>query len=242
MAIPPLVAAALRLPPVELTQVKKAGRRLRGAMALESVDWPRGADQRHEDDVGVYEEGGWSIGFGKPGKEAFRKRKPKPDDMTPRLRRRDASSPYQPAFGHIFGELRAIGQQSRDALTVVGTLIYRMAFVLDHQERSPGHTRYAPAQSVMDWLGTEVPSVTEHQLPLRVWLGMLDAIGLNEDVKYSERSGSPTRIRVTDVGRENTCLTTAHVVAYNSESSPQSPSSPACALLEESARFRLTSR
>lgn len=179
----------------------------------EAKGWPKGADRDHQSFVRLYEVGDWELGFGKPGKEAFRKKKPNANDMVPTVWHRGLPVSETPA---LFEETWAIFEgmarsDEWDALEVCARLLFRNAYLLDHGPDARGHLRYAPPPVVMDFLAGRRAGGTS--MTLDVLHHFIELIALNEDVKYStikKTSGAPYDLATT--GRPTSLITALHFI------------------------------
>lgn len=187
-----------------------AAKSRREAAIAEASAWPSGPSVRKKIITEVFAEGDYVVSLGKPGKEAAPGYDPhNPSDMTPIVHYRGGDLGYLPSFTDLFVGLQNAATDagaSNQSLLLLGHLMARSAYMLDHREYRPGVWRYAPPDTVMSLLSADIGFVDG--LPLRVFLEVLEAIALNEDVKYSMRSG-----RLTNAGRVNTMLTFAHLCA-----------------------------
>ncbi|MFX1486395.1 MAG: hypothetical protein ACFFBS_04785 [Promethearchaeota archaeon] len=184
----------------------------------EAKSWPKGLSQSSKTYQNLYVIGENKVCLGKPGKEAAPDYKQcttkdgvqtnNPNDMFPviflgqnRLRR-------SLTFEDMFGLLLEMGKKSEFALELMGSLLVRNAFMLDHKETEPGIWRLSPPTVVIDRIRMLVPEVGE--IPLDVLLYFTDVIALNEDVKYSTLGYDTVN---QAYGRRNTLLTFAHLTA-----------------------------
>ncbi len=154
--------------------------------------------------------GDYEIGFRKPGKEA---NLPPPrtnlNDMLPTIRGGGEIIEYAPGFSTIYAELEHIGKQTNTlALELIACLFYRAAFMLDHREFEPDCWRYEPSERILDEIESWVPVMGD--VPSRVFLHLVEAISVNEDVKYFTL-GKDIR---SGTGRTNNLSTCTHICAY----------------------------
>jgi len=129
-----------------------------------------------------------SVAVGKPGKEANPDRKnPNLNDMTPSLLLGGQDIGYRPSFGDVFSGIQefasAAGGSGSTALQVMGALFFRNAYMLDHIEIEPGIWRYRPPEASISYLEAANPLIGE--VPVRTLLHLIEALALNEDVKYN---------------------------------------------------------
>lgn len=152
---------------------------------------------------------GYEVGVGKPGKETERTR-PNTYDMWPFIRKDGVFEGKSASFGDIFHELEHMSNKSKDALELLGCLLARSALMLDH-EVMDSKVVYTPHQAVLEEIRRDIP--TMFNVPLDVFLQYLDAIALNEDVKYQKNVNANGKPYSTSAGRPNNLLTCAHLVA-----------------------------
>lgn len=201
----------LRLPPGRLGTLSKERR---CDAIREAVSWPGGQDQSHKTYYVVSKNGEYSVALGKPGKEAAPDYpRPNPNDMTPTVLRENLELGFTPSFYDIFREFQHLGigdgRVPESSLDLVGCLLFRSAFMLDHEERTPGDRtwRWHPPESVMTYLDSLAPTMGEPPLPTRTFLALIDALAWNEDVKYN-----PDCTVSGGTGRQNTLLTCANII------------------------------
>jgi hypothetical protein len=155
----------------------------------------------------------YSISLGKPGKEATTEYRgtQNPDDMKPSIFFRGENLQKSATFQDVVKDLEEVGKVSKYALELLGCLIFRSAFLLDHKTveggEEEGKYRYFPNQAVVNKIAEFVPIV--YGVPTEVFLHYLDAIALNEDVKYSSRYDLSKK----DVGGRNNLLTYVNLIA-----------------------------
>jgi len=85
--------------------------------------------------------------------------------------------------------------------------MFRSAFMLDHEEIEPGCWRYSPPDDVMTEIEKWTPAAAN--VPIQVFLQLIDTLALNEDVKYQTLGYEIQK----GVGRRNNLATCAHIVA-----------------------------
>lgn len=153
---------------------------------------------------------GTEVFFLKPGKEVFNIKRPKPYDMTPCIGNTDRRL----KFDEVWTFISRISVIDFDLFKAVLTLIYRNAFLIDHQETKPGIIRYQPSEEVIQAI-REIEETIGDSMPSGLYglLHFLDVLGWNEDVKYHTDKGSPTfkGNYGFNVGRINTLLTCIRV-------------------------------
>lgn len=190
----------------------------REKFVAEAISWDSGPNQENRVYTEVYSSGDYSIGVGKPGKEAnpnykgFRNYKTgikgnNPHDMNPHILLNGKKIEKDLTFEGIFGEIEMMKKDNLFGLEIFGMLIYRMAFMLDHQKDDKGNWRYSPPEEIINLLEEKIPKVSEK--PIRAFLYFLDVLGINEDIKVTQGGHGVSQ----DYGRINTLLTFCHLVA-----------------------------
>lgn len=190
----------------------------REEFVAEAISWASGSNQESRVYTEVYSSGDYSIGVGKPGKEAnpdykgFRNYKTgikgnNPHDMNPHILFKGKKIEKDATFEEIFGEIEGMKQEDLFGLEIFGMLIYRMAFMLDHKLNVNDNWRYAPPGEIINLLEKRIPMVS--QKPIKCFLYFLDILGVNEDIKVTEGGHGVSQ----DYGRINTLLTFCHLIA-----------------------------
>jgi hypothetical protein len=152
---------------------------------------------------------GYEVGVRKPGKEAdWEPPRTNPNDMLPTIRFNGEVIEYAPGFTAIFEVLQDLGVgRNTLALELIGCLLFRSAFMLDHEEMEPACWRYVPPASVVADIEKWTPTAAD--LPIQVFLHLIEALALNEDVKYKTLNYDIQK----GYGRRNNLATCAHIVA-----------------------------
>jgi hypothetical protein len=210
-----------RYPPLELPEGRLGPMTndRRRAAVQEAIGWPQGTslDDQVRTSIYTYREPEtgfvWEVALAKPGKEAFRSGdRRNPNDMYPVLIRDDLVIEYTESFGGIWAEMEAVSERPRGplALEILGRLFVCGAYMAYHHEVSPGVWRIRDdAEMLKVWSDLEnCVAHTSHvqgNIPMRVFVHLVDAIGLQEDTKYVTRNG---RIAGT-TGRPNNLATCA---------------------------------
>jgi hypothetical protein len=163
--------------------------------------------------VGQYE-----VGFRKPGKEAaLVGPRYNEHDMLPTIRHQGAVIEYTPGFTTIYRELELLARKASNtlALDLLACLLYRAAFMLDHEPIDAASWRYAPPVTVVEAIESWVPEMAG--FPPAVFLHLVDAIALNEDVKYLGRAlangKTEEQFLASGAGRPNNLSTCTHIAA-----------------------------
>ena len=212
----------LELPSGRLGPFAKARRT---QAVLEAISWPTGTSQEaqvattlfaYQDPDGY----SWEILLSKPGKEAFRQVRTNPNDMLPRITRDGIEIPYGEAFAGIWNEIENISRTSdgQFAIDLIARFVVACAYMVGHKESVPGSGIWRVSSSpAMERfyadLERRVRTTTYLQghIPLRVFLNLIEAIALQEDVKYFTLNNGKF---VGGQGRVNTLTTTAGVIHY----------------------------
>lgn len=213
---------ALELPDGQLGAFAKA-RRL--AAIREAISWPAGPSREQQVSTSLFEHTDvrgfrWQVVLSKPGKEAFLSQRRNVNDMFPRVLRDGTDINYGESFAGIWNELenirRSPGGSGAYALELIARFVIAAAFMVGHQEVEPGIWRISRSpdmQKFYDDLESLVLATTfiQGNVPLRVFVNLIEAIALQEDVKYftlgnCEYPGQK--------GRENNLKTTAGVIRY----------------------------
>lgn len=205
----------LSLPPGRV--LSRAGRQLRATAISEAMGWPR-PSQGTVDRVIYDVDDRFQVGVRMPGKEADPTRRDvNRFDMLPIIWRDGAANPFDSGFNDICRSLFDVGSaahmtRSEGNARVLGALLYRLSWALDHREIE-GRVRYVPTDdaiarvATLPWVRIQTPS-TEHDFPVTVFLFFLEVLALNEDMKYFVRRRS-----ITSTGRPNTLQTCARALA-----------------------------
>lgn len=195
---------------------KKLATEKRMASVVEAIGWPTGSDVDHKLPTVIFTAGEYEVRLSKPGKEAapgyeYAKHKDgtkgrNPNDMRPEITVRGALIEKNASFRDIFEELQKIHLQSVDGIRLLAILLARSAYMADHVEVRPGILRYHPPVELIHELKGLIPSA--YEVPIEVFLHYLDALALNEDVKYHTLGydiGS-------GIGRRNNLLTCVNII------------------------------
>jgi len=153
--------------------------------------------------------------FLKPGKETLRAT-PNIHDMFPNVGSNNQSETDDYTFEIMWEYLIKISIINQITFKKVLVLLYRLCFLLDHQELEPGKLRYSPSKALSDYIdkidfslkdGFKDKFKTE-EIGLLEYLHFIDLIGWNEDIKYHVINSSPDFKTVNRrTGRVNTILT-----------------------------------
>lgn len=223
----------LRLPEGNLGPV---GRPKRTSAIQEALTWPLGPSTGDKLWKTIYKEGDYEVRLGKPGKESeWDGAKQRFHDMTPTIfldgkamtmLRDGREVPFTPTFMEIFASLLKTSLskfESGEVSLVLGALLFRSAYMLDHVAPSneADFWHWNPDEQVVAYLREHHPFFNENgvPVPVMVYLHMLDALALNEDVKYSTdpSTGGRSFLGVTDTGRTNTLKTCVNVLSLTAD-------------------------
>lgn len=176
----------------------------------EAKTWSSGPSPKQKVITEFYRESEYTVSLAKPGKEAAADYTPlNAWDMTPVVHFEGSDVGYLPSFSDLFSAIQTAAvasATSHRSIELLGHLFARSAYMLDHVRLADGRWRYHPPAVAMGLLHSEIPFVDG--LPISVFLQVIEAIALNEDVKYTSRAGE-----LSTAGRVNTMLTLAHLCA-----------------------------
>ncbi|MEA2451530.1 MAG: hypothetical protein QOG04_240 [Actinomycetota bacterium] len=188
----------------------------------EAIAWKIGASFQDRETTVVSTFDSHSVRVEKPGKEFdFSGEKFNPNDMLPGAYLKDQRIPFTPTFGEIWKEIEDFSKAGeKDAVELIACLLFRAAYMLDHVQANTGW-RFEPPERVMSLIEAQTPTVETaagQLIPVRVFLHLIEAVSLNEDVKYyglAERKSPGTGIhRIKGgIGRRNNLTTCAHLIA-----------------------------
>ena len=202
------LAAILQLDPKAIKEAKA----LRVKSIDDAVSLPKGPSRENMSYHVLWSGQGYEVGVGKPGKETVTKNtvNPNVNDMWPFIRKGADFEDKSASFDDIFYELEHMGNRSRYSLELLGCLLIRSALMLDH-EIVDGKVVYAPPKAIIDEISKDITSM--FKVLLSVFLQYLEAIALNEDVKYQRRLNTKGKPYAKAAGRLNNLLTCAHLIA-----------------------------
>lgn len=211
-----LVNKELKLPEAKLTAF---ARPLRIEALQEAISWEGGEDQQNRKITILYNFKDYSVAVGKPGKEAApdykgfvhyktKERGNNPHDMNPQILRKGEKIGKDYSFGDMFEHIERLMHSDLFGLELLGMLLFRAAFMLDHKRDEKGKIRYSSSEDVLKILEKRIPSIDE--IPIRVFLHFLEILSLNEDIKMNQGGYGDFK---QDYGRTNTLLTFVHLIA-----------------------------
>lgn len=161
----------------------------------------------------------YAVKLGKYGKEYYRKNDEQkhsskvrnPNDMHPTVFINGKIIDFDPSFDHVFNFFQVVSEKSKDALRILGCLVFRNAFLLDHYKfiDTDGITsfRYKPPRDAIDFI-SNIISLYDG-ISIEAYLYYMEAIALNEDVKYQTLGYDLLK----GVGRTNNMKTYANIIA-----------------------------
>lgn len=196
---------------IDKAQLKEA-KSLRNQSISNAVSLEKGKNQENMILHVVWSDGKYEVGLGKPGKEAKESRTNiNPNDMWPFVRAKSGQYVVESAtFKNVFKELEHMHAKSKYALELLACLLARSALMLDH-EMVDGKVAYNPPKDVIDEIKKDIP--TAYKISLEAFMHYLDAIALNEDVKYKTKGDLRGKPYGNQAGRPNNLMTCAHLIA-----------------------------
>ncbi len=151
------------------------------------------------------EEPAFTVGLGKMGKEYYRKNK-NVNDMRPTITNNEKlMGNVKGGFNDIF-ELMFLLREKKAVLMAFVVLFLRNALILDHKIID-GKYCYNPDAKLVQYICKRCPEY--ERVPMEVYIHFLDAIALNEDVKYWTRGQLN---KSNGIGRENNMKTYIHLI------------------------------
>ncbi len=211
-----IINAELKLPNVKLTPFARP-RRLEALK--EALNWDKGHSQENRKVTALYTIGGFTIAVAKPGKEAApdykgarhyktHEKTNNPNDMLPHILKSGNQVDKNWTFVVMFEKIEELMHSDLFGLELIGMLLFRAAFMLDHKKNEQGNWRYEPPKKVIKILEDRIPIVGG--VPVNVFLHFLEVLSLNEDVKVSTLGYTDLP---QDYGRINTLLTFTNLIA-----------------------------
>lgn len=215
-----LVSTVQRLNQLPTRKLNNLAQPIRKATVNEAISWPTGKNQDKRITTVVYKIDNYTIGVEKPGKEAApgytngtdyitKKKTNNPNDMLPILHYKGKRNDNVFSFFDLFSGIENLMRADIFGLEILGMLVFRMAFVLDHKEVKEGQFRLNINPENMDILKKRIPSIS--LIPTDVYLHYLELLALNEDVKYHTLNYNPEFKQ--DYGRVNTLLTLVNLIS-----------------------------
>jgi len=227
----------LKLPLVKNLTADSHHRRY--ASLHEALSWKSGPSQDKRKTTYLYNHSGFDIGARKPGKEAAAdysrinhynscpccdgklEGTNNPNDMLPITLKNNLIVPEsQPwTFEYMFESVEKLMRQDTLGIELLGSILFRMAFMLDHKEEN-GNWRLKLPENTISELEKRIPIIGE--VPTRVFIYFLEILAINEDIKVHTlgyvdlkqiKPETKKGFSFVDYGRTNTLLTFCHLIA-----------------------------
>jgi len=210
----------VKLPSIRLNSFSEIRRK---EAVMEALSWEKGPDQENRIIHELYlSPDHYVVGVAKPGKEAHpdyrgcryytgeRKgeKTNNPNDMHPFILKSGKRVGKNLTFEDMFESIEGLMRADLFGLELMGMLLFRAAFMLDHKKNTNGNWRYQPSDFIVEMLENRIPKVSG--MPIRVLLHFLEVLSLNEDVKVYSLGYKDFK---KDYGRINTLLTFTHLIA-----------------------------
>jgi hypothetical protein len=196
----------LKLPDGNLGPIMKASQK---STVVEAKQFQIGSSENNQLWTKLYEIDGYKIGVIKPGKEYFWEGdKQNINDMRPTVRRDGEPLDIIQSFTEIFELFEDLRNQDSESLELLGCILYRMAYMLDHNLNNQNKFRLSIPNHTSNRLMENFPKLGS--LPIRVFIYYLEVISLNEDVKYDTLDGFDI---TKGTGRRNNLLTNVNLIA-----------------------------
>lgn len=156
-------------------------------------------------------DGRYKVGVGKYGKEYYLNtikwkdghKGNNPNDMRPIIWVDGTEIDFDGSFDHVFNFFQSVSHLDEKALEILGCLMIRNAYLLDHDD----NLEYHPSEEAVAYVQQIMPEYDG--ISIEAYLHYLEMIAWNEDVKY-HTLGFDVH---SGVGRKNNMLTYAHVIA-----------------------------
>lgn len=208
-----LINEELCLPDIALGKFSSV---LRHEAVTEAITFSSGSSLDDKIFTCLYQFNEYEIGVMKPGKEVFEDKLRRFDgsrgnnfnDMTPSIKNNGLLLPRTLSFIEIFEVFEDLMHKEKVILEIFGAMLYRSAFMLDHKPIGDSVWRLKLPENSINQLKKFLPTVVE--LPIEVFLYMLDVLALNEDVKYNTLGYN---VFTQGYGRRNNLLTYSHLIA-----------------------------
>lgn len=202
--------------PEDITPITYA-RSLRRHYVEEALNWEGGNDQNNRIRTTVHKVRNFKICVDKPGKEAAPDYKGARNyltgektnninDMLPLILKDGEKYTKNLTFEEMFEKVEMMMTSNKMGLDLLGTLLYRSAYMLDHKLIN-GKIFYQPNKDTLKTLIEILPYIGD--IPTDIFLYYLDVLGLNEDVKVYTLG----RDKFQNCGRVNTLLTFCNLIS-----------------------------
>jgi len=191
-------------------------------MIDEAISW-KGSANREDliyHDLWASKDGKYNVKLGKFGKEYHLttiKHKDgtvgnNPNDMHPTVYVDGVIRDFDGSFDHVFNFFQEVSEKSKDALRILGCLVFRNSLLLDHKlvndENGISSYRYQPSEDAISFISERFPLYDG--IPIEAYLHYMEAIAWNEDVKYYTLGYDVFK---QGTGRTNNMKTYANLIA-----------------------------
>lgn len=196
------------------------------ASIKEAISWPSGPSQIKQKSTSLYRYTDvlgttWDISLSKPGKEAFRDSRQNINDMFPRVAEGAKYVNYDPLFTGIWEVFENISklENGKDALELIGRYLAASAYMICHKEVSPGIWRISGEPDMVKFFEDLEQLLQSNgkaylpNMPIRTFLLLIEAIALQEDVKYYTLENTED-LTQANKGRVNNLLTAAAICRF----------------------------
>ena len=164
----------------------------------------------------IYQYRNYTIGAEKPGKEVNINNLKHTDgtignninDMTPSVYKDNIRIDDNLTFTDIFEIFEKMMGEDKIVLEVLGSLMFRQAFMLDHIHDRDGNWRLNIHNQTEIFLNKHQSIISN--FPINVFIYLLEVLALNEDVKYHTLGYN---VFNQGYGRRNNLLTCSHLIA-----------------------------
>jgi hypothetical protein len=129
------------------------------------------------------------------------------NDMLPLILKSGERVDKNWTFTDMFERIEKLMHSDQFGLELIGTLLFRAAFMLDHKKNSAGLWRYHPPGKSISILEASLSDASG--IPIKVFLHFLEVLSLNEDVKVYTLGHDQFK----DYGRINTLNTFSHLIS-----------------------------
>ena len=196
----------LRLPDGNLGPIMKEAQ---ANLVSEAKHFNKGTSESNLIWTNLYQVSEYHVGVNKPGKEFFWEgNKQNINDMRPTIMKNNMELDVVQSFTDIFELFEDLRDHDSNSLELLGCIIYRMAYMLDHKLNNENKYRLTVPRKSMRRLHERFPELGG--LPINVFIYYLEVISLNEDVKYDTLDGYDI---TKGVGRRNNLLTYVNLIA-----------------------------
>ena len=203
---------------LRISDFKKARKRsavIRENTINEAITFHQGVDIENKEYTSLYKHESYDIGVSKPGKEVFEfshknfegGKTNNKNDMMPTIRLNGENTGITPTFTEIFNVFEDLMHDDSDILEIIGGILTRLAFLVDHKDINGSFRLDLPKDST-DFLKSKLTKLGD--IPIEVFFYMLEVLALNEDVKYLTLGYNTITL---GYGRRNNLLTYSYLIA-----------------------------